>query len=122
MQGYAAQGNGGFILPTDSYTRLHLSQVAKLAIRHRIPVIAAFPEFVEAGGLMFYGATIAEEIALQFCEASSYDDRILKGTKPGDLPVQGARRYGLFINRKTATALGLEIPPRLLFTADRVIE
>jgi putative ABC transport system substrate-binding protein len=119
---YGSQGSGGLILPTDSFTRLHLKTIAERAIQFRMPVIAAFPEFVDDGGLMFYGTTTREQLAIQFRAAASYVDRILKGAKPGDLPVQGATTYGLFINRKTATALGLEIPARLLFTAERVIE
>jgi putative ABC transport system substrate-binding protein len=119
---YAGQGSGGFILPTDSFTRIHLKAIAELALQSRVPVIAAFPEFVDAGGLMFYGATTLDQLGVQFREAASYVDRILKGAKPGELPIQGATRYELFINRKTATALGLEIPARLHFTAERVIE
>jgi putative tryptophan/tyrosine transport system substrate-binding protein len=87
-----------------------------------MPVISAFPEFVDDGGLLFYGATTIDQLGVQFHQAAVYVDRILKGVKPADLPIQGATRYELFINRKTATALGLEIPPKLLFTADRAIE
>ena len=71
---------------------------------------------------MFYGPSTNENMADQFRDAASYVDRILKGTKPGDLPVQPATKFSLFINRKTASAFGLEIPARLLFTADKVIE
>ena len=76
----------------------------------------------DQSGLMFYGPDTTEDMASQFREAANYVDRILKGTKPGDLPVQGASKFSLHINRKTATLFGLEIPARLLFTADRVIE
>jgi putative ABC transport system substrate-binding protein len=71
---------------------------------------------------MYYGSSDIQRLGEQYRQAAVYVDRILKGTKPGDLPVQNATKYALFINRKTATALGLEIPARLLFTADRVIE
>jgi putative ABC transport system substrate-binding protein len=113
---------GGLILPTDSYTRLRQGRIAELALQSRVPSLSAATDFVEEGGLMFYGATSAEALGVQFREAAAYVDRILKGTKPGDLPIQGASKFELAINRKTATALGLEIPPKLLFTADKVIE
>jgi putative ABC transport system substrate-binding protein len=113
---------GGLILPTDSYTRLRNGRIAELAIQSRVPSLSASTDFVEEGGLMYYGATTVDALAAQFHQAASYVDRILKGAKPGDLPIQGASKYELAINRKTATALGLEIPPKLLFTADKVIE
>jgi putative ABC transport system substrate-binding protein len=113
---------GGLILPTDSYTRLHQGRIAELANQAGVPALAASPDFVDEGGLMFYGATGAEQLRTQFRQAASYVDRILKGAKPGDLPIQGASKFELAINRKTATMLGFEIPPKLLFTADRVIE
>jgi putative ABC transport system substrate-binding protein len=122
IRSYGDRGGGGFILPTDSFTRLHLKLIADRSIQFRIPTIAAFPEFIDSGGLMFYGSTTSDELATQYRNAASYIDRILKGAKVGDLPIQGASRFGLFINRRTATALGLEIPARLLFTAEKVIE
>jgi putative ABC transport system substrate-binding protein len=118
----ASQPNGGIIIPTDSYTRTRGERIAGLALKARVPVIAAFAEFIDQGGLMYYGPASSENMAEHFREAASYTDRILRGTKPGDLPIQSASKFSLFINRKTATAFGLEIPPRLLFTADRVIE
>jgi putative tryptophan/tyrosine transport system substrate-binding protein len=114
--------NGSIVIPTDSYTRTRGERIAALAFQARIPVIAAFSEFIDQGGLMFYGPSTNENMADQFRDAASYVDRILKGTKPGDLPVQSATKFSLFINRKTASAFGLEIPARLLFTADQVIE
>jgi len=114
--------SGGLILPTDTYTRLRQGRIAELAIQSRVPSLSASTDFVDEGGLMFYGATTLEVLIAQFREAALYVDRILKGAKPGDLPIQGANKFELAINRKTATALGLEIPPKLLFTADRVIE
>jgi putative ABC transport system substrate-binding protein len=122
IQKVGQQGNGGIIIPTDSYTRARGEKIADDALKNRVPVIGAFSEFVDEGGLMFYGPSATETIADTFRLAASYVDRILKGAKPGDLPVQSASRFSLFINRKTATALGLEIPPKLLFTADKVIE
>jgi len=81
-----------------------------------------FPEFVDSGGLMYYGVSAADNQIEQFRYAARYVDRILKGTKPGDLPVQSTNKFVLQINRKTVAAFGLKIPPKLLFTADRVIE
>ena len=71
---------------------------------------------------MFYGPSATDALVEQFRYAAGYVDRILKGTKPGDLPFQSTNKFVLQINRKTAAALGLDIPPKLLFTADRVIE
>jgi putative ABC transport system substrate-binding protein len=113
---------GGLILPTDSYTRLRQGRIAEIAREARVPALSAATDFVDEGGLMYYGSTNMEALALQFREAASYVDRIFKGAKPGDLPIQGAAKYELAINRKTAIAIGLEIPPKLLFTAERVIE
>ena len=97
-------------------------RAAELALQHRVPAVSVPRWFVDEGGLMFYGPSSVETIAEIFRQAATYVDRILKGAKPGDLPVQSASKFSLFINRKTATALGLEIPPKLLFTADKVIE
>ena len=118
----AGQPGGGLIVPTDSYTRVRGERIAELTLKHRVPAIGAFPEFIDKGGLLFYGPSAADNLVEQFRYAAGYVDRILKGTKPGDLPVQSTNKFVLFINRKTAATLGLEIPPKLLFTADRVIE
>jgi putative ABC transport system substrate-binding protein len=114
--------SSGLMLPTDTFTRLRQQQIAAMAAQHRVPSLSASPEFVDAGGLMFYGSGMVEQMLEQFDQAAAYVDRILKGAKPGELPIQSAAKFSLFINRKTATALGLEIPARLLFTAERVIE
>ena len=113
---------GGLILPTDSYTRLRQTRIAELAREARVPALSAVLAFIDEGGLLSYGAGSTEALIAQYRQAASYVDRILKGTKPGDLPVQATTKFELGINRKTATVLGLEIPPKLLFTADRVIE
>jgi putative ABC transport system substrate-binding protein len=122
IQNVASEPNGGIIVPTDSFTRTRGDRIAAMAFKLRVPVIAAFSEFVDQGGLMYYGPAANENMLEQFSQAAAYVDRILKGEKPGDLPVQAAAKFSLYINRKTATAFGLEIPPRLLFTADKVIE
>ena len=120
LESFARQPNGGLILPTDAFTRLHQKLVTDVAARHRLPSISADPDFPKDGGLMYYGARIST--IDQFRQAATYVDRILKGAKPGDLPVQLPDKYTLTINLKTAKALGLEVPPTLLARADEVIE
>jgi len=122
IEDLAAAPVGGLIIPTDAYTRLRQGRIAELANQARVPTISANADFVDEGGLMFYGPGSFDELASRYRKAASYVDRILKGAKPGDLPIQGAERFELAINRNTAKALGLEIPPKLLFTADKVIE
>ena len=94
------------------------TQIAQLALRHRLPSISAITEDVEAGGLMSYGASLSD----QWRRAATYVDKILRGTKPGELPVEQPTKFDLVINLKTARALGLTIPPSLLARADQVIE
>jgi len=112
--------NGGLSLPTDSFTNLRIELIADLAARHRLPSISAYDRFPKVGGLMYYGASI--NTLDQFQQAASYVDRILKGTKPGDLPIQRADKYTLVINLKVAKALGLTVPLPLAGLADEVIE
>jgi putative ABC transport system substrate-binding protein len=117
---FAGAPNGGLILPTDSFTNLRQNLIVELAARFRLPSISANDTFPKDGGLMYYGANV--NLLDQFRQAASYVNRILKGEKPGDLPVQRADKYSLVINLKTAKALGLTVPLPLTGLADELIE
>ena len=106
------------ILPPDNITVRHRELIIALAARHRIPAIYALREFVNAGGLMFYGAEFTD----LFQRAASYVDRVLRGENPSDLPVQAPTKFELVVNLRTAKTLGLEVPITLLARADEVIE
>ena len=109
---------GGLVIGTDAlFTSLN-EKLAALALRYRIPTIYQWREFVAAGGLMSYGGSSTDSYRL----AGVYTGRILTGEKPADLPVQQATKLELFINNKTAKALGIDIPPTLLALADEVID
>jgi putative tryptophan/tyrosine transport system substrate-binding protein len=116
---FSRQPNGGLALPTDSFTIPHQKLIADLASRYRVPSIGA-THFANDGGLMDYG--VSADYVGHFRQAASYVDRILKGAKPADLPVQAPTKYRLVINMKTAKALGLTVPLPLLGLADEVIE
>jgi putative ABC transport system substrate-binding protein len=115
---FASEPNGGLIIPPGPTTTVNQSLVVALAARHRLPAIFPYSEDVKAGALASYGVDPAD----LFRRAASYVDRILKGEKPGDLPVQYATKYHLAINLKTAKALGLDVPVSLLARTDEVIE
>jgi putative ABC transport system substrate-binding protein len=122
VENFSRQPNGGLIVLTDAFTTLHANLIAELASRYRLPSIFADDHSMEGGGLMFYGSGFPSSTIDQYRHAAAYVDRILRGTKPGDLPVQLATSYKLIINLKTAKALGLTVPPTLLGEADEVIE
>ena len=115
---FARPGNGGLIVSGSALAVVQRNPIIALAARHKLPAIYYTGVFVPAGGLMSYGPNITD----QFREAAGYVDRILRGEKPGDLPVQAPTRYELKINLKTAKALGLDVPPSVLARADEVIE
>ena len=115
---FASSPNGGLILTASALSVVHRDLVVGLAAKHKLPAVYHRRYFVTGGGLMSYGSEVEE----QFRGAARYVDRILKGEKPADLPVQAPTKYELVINRKTAQALGLTVPPSLLARADDVIE
>ena len=106
------------IVAADSYFDVQRGQIAKLAVENRLPAISSNREMTEAGGLMSYGQDLGEH----YRRAATYVDRILKGAKPGDLPIEQPTVLGLVINKTTAKALGLAIPQELVLRADKVIE
>jgi putative tryptophan/tyrosine transport system substrate-binding protein len=115
---FAQRPNGGLIVTASQFGTNHPGPLAALAARHKLPAVYPFPYFASAGGLLSYGADQLGE----YRRAAAYVDRILKGEKPADLPVQAPTKYELVVNIKTAKALGIEVPPTLLARADEVIE
>jgi putative ABC transport system substrate-binding protein len=114
----ASEPNGALIVMPDTFTTAHRAQITALAARHSLPAVYPFRFFAEHGGLLSYGTDLVHD----FRRAATYADRILKGAKPIELPVQAPVKFELVINLKTAKALGLTVPPSLLQRADQVIE
>jgi putative ABC transport system substrate-binding protein len=115
---FARPSNGGLIVTVSALAVVHRDLIITLAARHKLPAVFYERFFVAGGGLISYGPDYLDE----FRRAAGYVDRILKGEKPADLPVQAPTKYKLVINLKTAKTLGLTMPPALLATADEVIE
>src|SRR5262245_2959280 len=115
---FARGANGGLIVTGNPSATVHRKLIINLAARHKLPAVYVSRFFVTDGGLISYGSDFLD----QYRQAAGYADRILKGEKPADLPVQAPTKYELVVNLKTAKALGLEIPPTLLARADEVIE
>ena len=115
---HAREPNGGLIVMPDTFTETHITEITSLAETNRLPSVYPFRYWAELGGLLSYGVEQTDN----FRRAATYADRILKGTKPSDLPVQGPVKLTLTINLKTAKALGLDVPWFLQQRADEVIE
>jgi putative tryptophan/tyrosine transport system substrate-binding protein len=115
---FARSANGGLVVTGSALAVTHRETIAALAARHKLPAVYSGRFYVTVGGLLSYGPDFLD----QFRQAAGYVDRILKGEKPADLPVQAPTKYELAINLKTAKSLGLEVPPTLIARADEVIE
>jgi len=109
---------GGFVVIVDTFTAAHRAPIILAAARHNVPAVYALSFFARDGGLLSYGNDPVDT----FRRAATYVDRILRGEKPGDLPVQLPTKFEMVVNRKTATTLGLAIPPSIMLRADEVIE
>src|SRR5215469_16523418 len=119
IAGFARELDGGLILPADTYIAVHHKHIIEVIARYRVPAISNVgASFVQDGGLMSYGPDTQD----QFRQTAIYVDRILKGAKAGDLPIQAATKFNLAINLKTARMLGIEIPLNILLAADEQIE
>jgi len=118
FEAQARASNGALLVWPDSFMTAHRAAIASLLARHRLPAVSPFRIFAESGCLLSYGSDSVDN----FRRAASYVDRILKGDKPTELPVQQPTKFELVVNLKTAKALGLTVPPSLLLRADQVIE
>jgi len=118
LAAFAGTPNGGLVLLPSAIGTVHRELVANLAVRHRLPSIYSLRQYAVSGGLMSYGIVITEP----YRQAATYVDRILRGAKPGELPVQASSKFEMVINLKTAKALGITVPPTMLGRADEVIE
>jgi len=114
----AREPGGGLVVPPDNFSYVHRGLIFTLAAQHRVPTVYPFRFMAREGGLVSYGVDLGET----FPRAAEYIDRILKGTRPADLPVQAPTNFELAINLKAAKALGLDVPPTLIARADEVIE
>ena len=115
---FARMPNGGLIVVTSTGAFLHRKLIIALAAQHKLPAVYFVSSFTKDGGLVSYGP----DLVVQYRQAAGYVDRILKGEKPADLPVQSPTKYELVINLRTAKALGIVVPPLVLARADEVIE
>ena len=111
-------GSEAVVVGLEALTQAHRKLIAELAVKHRLPAIYGGREFVDAGGLMFYGPSFSDI----YYRCATYADKIFRGTKPADLPVEQPTRFELIVNVRVAKALGLEVPATLLARADEVIE
>ena len=118
IDAFTREPNGSLLVLPDVTTAVHRGLIAALAVRHRLPAVYSNRYYVASGGLVSYGVNIVD----LYRRAASYVDRILKGAKPSDLPVQAPTKFELVVNLKTAKAIGLTIPESFLLRADEVIE
>jgi putative ABC transport system substrate-binding protein len=118
VRAVARSANGGLIVPASGGAVRHRDYIIRLAAQYKLPAVYYDPYFVAAGGLISYGPDLID----QYRQAAGYIDRVLKGEKPADLPVQMPTKYQIVLNLKAAKALGLDVPPTLLARADEVIE
>jgi putative ABC transport system substrate-binding protein len=116
--GLGREPGGGLVVIGDLFTVAHRAPIISSAARNNVPAVYAFSEFVRDGGLLSYGIDRVDP----FRGAAAYVDRILRGAKPGDLPVQFPTKFEMAVNLKTAKALGLAVPPSILLRADEQIE
>jgi putative ABC transport system substrate-binding protein len=107
----------GLYVPSDPLLRLNQKRIVGFALKSRLPSMCAFKEYVDAGGLMYYGADLVDS----YRRVAYFVDRILKGAKPGDLPVEQPTKFEFVINLKTAKQIGLTIPQKVLVKADKII-
>jgi putative ABC transport system substrate-binding protein len=115
---FADSGTGGLIVTASAFANVHRELLITLAARHKLPAVYFARYFVEDGGLISYGTDLTD----QFRQAATYADRILRGEKPADMPVQAPTKYDLVINLKTAKALDFTVPAKMVARADAVIE
>jgi putative ABC transport system substrate-binding protein len=118
VMAFAQTANGGLIVTSSALSEVHRDQIISLAARYKLPAVYCERHWVAEAGLISYGPSFVD----QFRHAAAYVDRILKGEKPADLPVQAPTKYELVVNLNTAKALGLTVPPTVLARADEVIE
>jgi putative ABC transport system substrate-binding protein len=118
IENFARQSNGGLLFPTDAFTIVHRKLVVEAVARHRVPAIYFSERFVRDSGLISYNPNVEDE----FRQAAVYVDRVLKGAKAGDLPVQTPTKFSLVVNLKTARSLNLDLPMSILLAADEQIE
>jgi putative ABC transport system substrate-binding protein len=118
LMAFVREGNGGLVVTASTFANSHRDVIIALAARNRLPAVYPNPVYVTDGGLVSYGPVFLD----QYWRAAEYVDRILKGARPGDLPVQAPVRFEMALNLKTANALGLDVPRVVLSRADRVID